>query len=146
MSVRDQVCNHKRCYALRYKTRQKSTDTDKDEVGCSTSKKTRRSHELKFNNALCVFCQKTSKVKGALCNFATVEASETVRRCLEGTPDQLLKDRLWDVDLVAAEVKYHKNCCPPLKKVLMLLHIQSLPLTTVIQISLAKPTLTFKTV
>ena len=45
-----------------------------------------------------------------LCNFATVKASETVRRCLESTPDQLLKDRLWDVDLVAAEVKYHKNC------------------------------------
>ena len=85
-------------------------DEESESSDFSSVKKTRRSYQVNFDRTLCVFCQKNTRTKGNLVNFATGKAINKVKDCLRTSLNNVIKDRLRDVDLVAAEVKYHKTC------------------------------------
>lgn len=99
---------HKRCYVSKRRRELPKTD-DPDSTIFFPVKKTRKSYELSFNNSYGVLCQKNTKSKGKVVNFATGKASDMIRKCLETTADRKIVDRLRNIDLVAAEVKYHKT-------------------------------------
>ena len=85
---------------------------DNDDTDDPTSpKKLRSNTALPFHNSNCFVCL-TKKKRGAgqLTAFATKKAEATVLRALQTTKDKTLKSRLLGVDLIASEVKYHKNC------------------------------------
>ena len=85
-------------------------DEESESSDFSSVKKNRRSYQVNFDRTLCVFCQKNTRTKGNLVNFATGKAINKVKDCLRTSLNNVIKDRLRDVDLVAAEVKYHKTC------------------------------------
>ena len=106
---------HKTCYTKRRSLNRYDEESESSDF--SSVKKTRRSYQVNFDRTLCVFCQKNTRTKGNntrtkgnLVNFATDKAINKVKDCLKTSLNNVIKDRLRDVDLVAAEVKYHKTC------------------------------------
>lgn len=78
----------------------------------SPLKKTRSNLQLTFDNKLCVFCQQRSVRMNncSLTSFSTGKAAANISKLLDHSGDKIIRGRLLNVDLVAAEVKYHKSC------------------------------------
>lgn len=111
--VRDQgkILYHKSCQTGRRQVRtprdDQSLEVDVSDV--SPLKRTRATTTLCFDNKRCVFCQTAAK-KQQLIAFATTQAQSRVAQCLIMCQDQNHERPVEDVDLVAAEVLYHKAC------------------------------------
>ena len=93
------------------KKAQTSNTTDGEDV-CSrpSPKKTRQMQTLSFDNSKCVYCQKVCRRSGELIHFSTFKACDALAENLKTCTNSIWKSRLQDVDLIAAEVKYHSKC------------------------------------
>ena len=71
--------------------------------------KPRSNMQLSLHILLCRFCQQ-SRRKAPVLSFSTTKAQENFTASLARCQEKVNVGRLWGVDLVAAEVKYHKEC------------------------------------
>ena len=107
------ILYHKSCRSSKRRlavTPSPASSSETTDIGvASPVKKTRSNMQLSFDNLLCVFCQQ-SKRKARVLSFSTTKAQENVTASLTRCQDKVIVGRLQGVDLVAAEVKYHKEC------------------------------------
>ena len=107
------ILYHKSCQCSKRKlaaTPSLAGSSETTDIGvASPVTKPRSNMQLSFDNLLCVFCQQ-SKRKARVLSFSTTKAQENVTASLTRCQDKVIVGRLQGVDLVAAEVKYHKEC------------------------------------
>ena len=116
---------HRNCYAkytseknlrhVKKRTFQTAFDSDieskhaSDEHTCN--KRSSRSKSDGMNWSKCIFCQKTSHKKDTkLYSVTTFSACQNILDAVEEKTDLEMLTKIRDVDLIAAEAKYHKAC------------------------------------
>ena len=86
-------------------------DPVSDTFSPSTETRSSRSQVCSLDWSLCLFCQK-KKHKGCktLNNVTSFDACESIRIAAEARCDSAMILNIRDVDLIAAEAKYHSTC------------------------------------
>ena len=81
------------------------------DISESTDARMSRSKVSQTDWNLCMFCQK-KKHKGVkeMCTVCTFDACKTIQNAAELREDEEMMIRIKDIDLIAAEAKYHKSC------------------------------------
>ena len=58
----------------------------------------------------CFLCEKASDKKNPLHKVSTQKCSDNISHCIQVVEDETLMAKVAGLDMIAAEIKYHKNC------------------------------------
>lgn len=85
--------------------------SEPNEMNESTERRMSRSKVCQTDWNLCMFCQK-KKHRGIkeMCQVCTLDACKTIQNAADLRGDEEMLIRIKDIDLIAAEAKYHKSC------------------------------------